>query len=581
VILIFILLEVPEPILTDHLIPYFEAAITAEAKFASSEVTQRTGKGSHGLPSPSTPKAVIRDPLPAIRKPPSLSTLAMPTFTNLLPSESLVNALASLLAQLPQEHRDLMCTVAELIRVTARRSQETKMPLSNLLLVFCPSLHMSPQLLRVLCESEIIWKRAAEGGKPDLGHKQSLPGLESELVPNLESKGASALAADKGDRIGGENTNELAAVLTGREATATVYLDAEEFPELWNQRGSASVPATNSPDARSVEEDDLNTSISEVQSATSPTSASMFTSTDNTSLSSSAESLSTPLSSPQQQYFVDLTVCPDACPSKRQQMSPVPSPIIPDSAPLPLPLAPRNPRLRSVSSFTLSRRRSVPTLNIPNATVHADAPASSASSRGKRVKKPSLNLFSKRQSPSPDSSPDSPVRSPWTPYMQSKPRSETSSSTPISALNAVTAPQSAVSILPPTLDLAIESSELGLDIEQTEDDGGDDESDEKPRGHGMITNLPAESTLSLSLSAVETPIAKRFCGSSPSPSGSPEPIPPPPSTWPMRHHSNASTASFASSYHRLSFEDRQDDWSQSVLTAAHAGGDGHEAVETS
>ena len=31
------------------------------------------------------------------------------------------------------------------------------MPLSNLLLVFCPSLAMSPPLLRVLCEGEGIW----------------------------------------------------------------------------------------------------------------------------------------------------------------------------------------------------------------------------------------------------------------------------------------------------------------------------------------------------------------------------------------------------------------------------------------
>jgi len=74
------------------------------------------------------------------------------------PSESLVNALRSLIAGLPQENRDLLHTVTDLISATAKRSKETKMPLSNLLLVFfCPSLNMNPPLLRVLCEAEGIW----------------------------------------------------------------------------------------------------------------------------------------------------------------------------------------------------------------------------------------------------------------------------------------------------------------------------------------------------------------------------------------------------------------------------------------
>jgi hypothetical protein len=114
------------------------------------------------------------------------------------------------------------------------------------------------------------------------------------------------------------------------------------------------------------------------------------------------------------------------------------------------------------------------------------------------------------------------------------------------------------------LDLAIESSDLGIDINNDENN---DEDNEQPRGQATITNLSTTSTMSLPLSATETPIARRFRGSStPPPSGSPEPI----ADTPMQqHHSNASTTSF-SSYHRLSFEDRQDDWSRSVLTAAHA-----------
>jgi hypothetical protein len=82
----------------------------------------------------------------------------MPTFTAIPPpSSALILSIRTLISQLPQENRDLLRTVVELIRATARRSKETKMPLSNLLLVFCPSLSMTPPLLKVLCEAEGIW----------------------------------------------------------------------------------------------------------------------------------------------------------------------------------------------------------------------------------------------------------------------------------------------------------------------------------------------------------------------------------------------------------------------------------------
>lgn len=137
----------PEPLLTRNLNPFFEAAMTAEndlisASFSESSVHDR---GLRGL-----------------RKPPSLSTLALPTFNVRKHSASLLASLANLIAQLPVEHRDLLKTVTELIRATAACSKETKMPLSNLLVVFCPSLTMSPPLLRVLCEGEGIWDGPVE-----------------------------------------------------------------------------------------------------------------------------------------------------------------------------------------------------------------------------------------------------------------------------------------------------------------------------------------------------------------------------------------------------------------------------------
>lgn len=130
----------PESILTATLIPDFESALAIEDATAAPP-----------------PPRVTHLPL---RKPPSLSTLAMPSFAGARAvSQKLVIALGMLVAQLPRENRELLLTVVELIRATAARSTQTKMPLGNLLLVFCPSLNMSPSLLRVLCEVEDIWNR--------------------------------------------------------------------------------------------------------------------------------------------------------------------------------------------------------------------------------------------------------------------------------------------------------------------------------------------------------------------------------------------------------------------------------------
>jgi hypothetical protein len=93
-----------------------------------------------------------------MRKPPSLTTLAAPSFAGLrAPSPLLIDTLGALIAQLPRANRDLLRTIADLINATARKAAVTKMPLSNLLLVFCPSLHMSPTLVRVLCEARAVW----------------------------------------------------------------------------------------------------------------------------------------------------------------------------------------------------------------------------------------------------------------------------------------------------------------------------------------------------------------------------------------------------------------------------------------
>jgi hypothetical protein len=66
-----------------------------------------------------------------------------------------IPALVDLVSQLPVENRDLLREISRLLDLTASHHKRTKMPLSNLLLVFCPSLGLHPTLLKVFVEH---WK---------------------------------------------------------------------------------------------------------------------------------------------------------------------------------------------------------------------------------------------------------------------------------------------------------------------------------------------------------------------------------------------------------------------------------------
>ncbi len=139
----------PEPVLTSALLSVFESALVDDhgrrSEDAISQQTSFSANSSNGSNLP-------------LRKPPSLSTLAMPSFAGARAiSDNQRRMFSYLISQLPEENRDLIYTVVELIKITVSRSKETKMPLGNLLLIFCPSLNMSPSLLRVLCEADGIW----------------------------------------------------------------------------------------------------------------------------------------------------------------------------------------------------------------------------------------------------------------------------------------------------------------------------------------------------------------------------------------------------------------------------------------
>lgn len=147
--------------------PLFDAAIKKEVStnLNSLEANRSSGvsRGNNGKPGlPQGPKSGF-----TVRKPPSLSTLSMPTFSGIPPpSTSLVAEIKSLVSKLPQENYDLLRTVVDLVKATGKESTKTKMPLSNLMLVFCPSLNMAPPLLKVFCEAEGIWAEVMDSPPP-------------------------------------------------------------------------------------------------------------------------------------------------------------------------------------------------------------------------------------------------------------------------------------------------------------------------------------------------------------------------------------------------------------------------------
>jgi len=110
----------------------------------------------------------------------------------------------------------------------------------------------------------------------------------------------------------------------------------------------------------------------------------------------------------------------------------------------------------------------------------------------------------------------------------------------------VTAPQPTVSLLPPTLELQIESSDLRLEL------GGNDSETRNvwPDNNKTLGSLPVANGFSLPLTFPDNRKAGAAAVQLPESS------------------SKTSISSFASSLHRLSFGD--DDWMGSVLAAANA-----------
>ncbi|KDQ57587.1 hypothetical protein JAAARDRAFT_193890 [Jaapia argillacea MUCL 33604] len=559
--------ELPEPILTHPLIPYFDAALSAEISSTMNNQERSPFNGGRGAPLPSSP----RNPPTPLRKPPSLSTLALPNLSGMRPpSQPLLNALSSLIARLPRENRDLLRTAAELIKETARCSKDTKMPLSNLLLVFCPSLNMNPPLLKVLCEAEGIWNGPLKGANDPFVidiKREETPVIEIGPVGGADYEAGDA-EVDDVDEQGDEEGLVLGEVDGVDDSDSDSIHDIDERP-LPTIPGVDSASSSSSQAVRSTSPSpyDFDTQTTPTTSETtslkddahSYTSASDVpsTSTDDRMylyspppLTSSVDSLATPStlsedpslpphpvtncetdekpvtsfvrSSPDIADTSFLPLAP-ARPRPPHITLPIPFPSDPGSAPPSPSRFKKSPRQANVSdSERFDDKGKVKTPSSPSWT-------SMPSPRLPRIKKPSLHLLFTKRSSSSGSSSMKPAlpgsnHAP-SPYLHSPPAA--SSASVSSPGTAVTAPQTSTFSLPPQLEMAISGSPIKLQMNLGGNNSRDEYdftmTDEDPIVPGMRPDsafytpdeyphplrIPLPRTMSTStyMSAQETPIA--------------------------------------------------------------------------
>lgn len=312
-------------------------------------------------------------------------------------SDSTIATLASLVAELPQVNRDLLYTVVELIQATSARSKETRMTLGNLLLVFCPSLNMSPPLLRVLCEAP-VWE-----GRP-----------------------ASAVDASVPDEEGGRESYGSQAEASDAASLYSEYSDAPPRLSLEASRGSAlyapelgfggSSPYRSSNNSGSGQDD----AASYVSALDHPPSPSDDSSSNLPALTTSTDSLATP-STMSEASSLQPAVIPEETGSSDKSSFPSPgAPVIANpgdlslpntrrpfiSSPVPFPSTPSQADSSATSSPVSPNRKSLTLLSFPPLSKVDKSEASAAESsptwsHRQRLKRPSLQLlFSKKSASS-------------------------------------------------------------------------------------------------------------------------------------------------------------------------------------
>ncbi|KAJ3748681.1 RhoGAP-domain-containing protein [Lentinula detonsa] len=614
--------ELPEPILTHALLPYFEAALAHEQATNEQQRQQSTSPRAmatqRGPSLPSGPK----NGLQGLRKPPSLSTLAMPNLSGIRPpSRSLLNVLRSLVKQLPIENRDLILTVADLMRATAKESQQTKMPLNNLLLVFCPSLNMNPPLLKVLCEAEDIWE--VDDPDPVLDIKREDVILDISPSSEVAEAGHQARSATIEQTSTREDDESLlaSAYTVSSFPTSSRVTDGHERPNLERRptseerirskkphgpRRALHVPQVVPVDAPSntsslVSNEGLHhlvsTDISSDSTSLRDDGSSYISNTDTRSeflsspfeqgvssppLSSSVESLRTPSSSSaepsmthlplEKSYLGKINPSSEAEVAEDDFVHPqrfldnhlnghIKFPSTSDDSPV----------------TPVSLRMSAPSLSLPLASPNSLSSANSApaSPKGRRIKKPSLQLlFSKRSASSLKSLADGKpfISPPMATSLAPSVSSDSSVSTPSSAVTA----QSVTFTLPPMLDANVVSSPLRLGL------GFDSQLSPELQAQTLPKSNEEQHVVEPVLTPVgETPIANRYCTPSSSTlslpllsqdTTAPSHLRPYPTSRSKPMSKTTLLSSSSDHLRLLGDQEDQEDWTQSVLLAADAGG---------
>ncbi|KAG1735102.1 uncharacterized protein EDB91DRAFT_1056416 [Suillus paluster] len=513
--------ELPEPILTNALSTSFEAAMTSE---------RLTNNSPEPFPSP-------RSIHPGLRKPPSLSTLAMPNFSGLHPpSEPLRKALSSLIALLPQENRDLLLTVTELINATSQRSQDTKMPLNNLLLVLCPSLSMNPSLLQALCESKGIWdgvQPPVDTSPPVRPSRESVPSLHDVVEEEQLDKQDDRISPTHDDSRSYRALPEVPTDDVMEPLTAPANTPVDSSQSSIATRPSLDAAGSTS-DASSFAPTDDSSSVSQSSQREHPITPpsvkvkllnpysppSLSSSTD--SLSSPSISSNSPMRSTKYLPFLDDFSNPQTSTSPHTL-------IITDPASLSLPFPSTGGDL---AQHTVMHRKSTPSMTFP-LVQQADIPRSnSLASRAKRMKKPSLHLLFSKRSASPMSSPAN--------FAPTYSRNSSTSESPVSMMTAQSTSRFS---FPPVLNTKIDSSSISLALGIEEEEQSDLAT---TVGHGATKNVAIEPRDSM---ALLTPVL---------PGGLPRSPVTTSAQAPYRHID-------------VSFPDddefSEDDWTQSVLLA--------------
>ncbi|KAK7692663.1 hypothetical protein QCA50_004296 [Cerrena zonata] len=575
--------ELPQPLLTSRLIPLFEAAMNAEIKEATKQgdsADAKAGRPRAGSRGPALPSGPRNGTPIGLRKPPSLSTLAMPSFAGARTlSDETLGKIAGLVAQLPLCNRDLLYTVVELIRATAAAVKETKMTMGNLLLVFCPSLNMSPPLLRVLCEAERIWegppKKIEEPAVLDI----AAPVLE--IVPPAEdAKRSSSSSARSNDAEGNkENVDVNAHVgdavprpgMFVRHPVSTFYASALEIPTASTTLERLSSSSNSGPDdgASYVSAFD---SCNKSNSATS----SLADSPRVPPLSSSTDSLATPSTMSENPSFSSTEPIsrqestgkseplpadgPQVADSEEMTFSSLRRPVI--SGPIPFPVTDS-----PTSQPSLIRRKSYNLLSFPplrsESSSGSASPSSPNSQWARRNSRPSLRLLFSKKSSSSLTSPSSAVNSiPPTSALSTTAMYEPS---PVSAL------QQARSATPPVLTTNIPSSPIhlfdpfadgkqkapGVRVQRVEDDEDLGPLEPPPSVRDRVHSVAS----TVYSTPEETPVGERLSRAFLSPED-------PRSISPSNFARPSSRCSLSPSIDINLEDEAEDDWAASVLAAA-------------